>query len=171
MADSVQELNGTQMGQSTQVEPTPEAPNDVAVIKEDLVTELNPSIFETSNAPLFSSIHVTDRATGIKVYNAINGAENALSDHLGEVIEVTDMVAHPITLEDDQTKEKINAMRVVLLTADGVGYHSVSGGVVSSLQKIIGIVGQAPWNPGLQVVPVEVKTRKGYKTLTLRLQA
>lgn len=140
------------------------------VVTDDLVTEISPSIFENTNQAIFSSIKGTDRATSIKIYNAINSSENSLSDHLGEVLEITDMVAHPIELEDDVTKEKIQAMRVVLLTADGVGYHSVSGGVVSSLQKIIGIVGQAPWNEPLQVSPVEVKTRKGFKTLTLKLQ-
>jgi len=145
--------------------------NEVAIVKEDLVTDLNPSIFENTNQALFSSIKVEDRATQIKVFNAINGAENSLADHVGEVIEITDMVAHPITLQDEVTKEDVQAMRVVLLTADGVGYHAVSGGVVSSLQKLIGVVGQAPWTPALKVVPVEQKTRKGFKTLTLRLQA
>jgi hypothetical protein len=145
--------------------------NAPAIIKEDLVTDLNPSMFENTSAALFSSIKVEDRATGVKVFNAINGAENSLSDHLGEVIEIQDMVAHPITLQDEVTKEDVQAMRVVLLTPEGVGYHAVSGGVVSSLQKLIGVVGQAPWTPALKVVPVEQKTRKGFKTLTLRLQA
>ncbi|MFE5263162.1 hypothetical protein, partial [Streptomyces coelicoflavus] len=93
-----------------------------------------------------------------------------LSDHIGEVIEITDMVAHAVELEDEVTKETIQAMRVVLLTADGQGYHSVSQGVASSLQRIIGIVGQGPWtDEPLKVVPKEVKTRRGFKTLTLAL--
>jgi hypothetical protein len=165
MTNSFENLNGTQPAADQDAAQTP------SIVKEDLVTAITPSIFENTNTALFSSIQGNDRETAIKVYNAINGAENSLSDHLGEVIEITDMVAHPIELEDDQTKETIQAMRVVLLTAEGIGYHSVSGGVVSSLQKIIGIVGQAPWGPALKVVPVEVKTRKGFKTLTLRLQA
>lgn len=145
--------------------------NEVAV-KEDLVTgaAVSPSIFENTQTALFSSITVTDRATQIKVYNAINSSENSLNDHLGEVLSITDMVAHPIELEDEVTKETIQAMRVVLLDKDGVAYHSVSGGVVSSLQKIIGIVGQAPWTPALELSCVEVKTRKGFKTMTLKLQ-
>lgn len=140
------------------------------VVTDDLVTEISPSIFENTNQAIFSSIKGTDRATSIKIYNAINASENSLSDHIGEVIEITDMVAHPIELEDEVTKQTIQAMRVVLLTAKGVGYHSVSGGVVSSLQKIIGIVGPAPWTEPLKVVPIEVKTRKKFTTLTLKLQ-
>lgn len=140
------------------------------IVRDDIATELNPSMFENTTTALFSSIQATDRKSSVKVFNAINNAEHALSDNLGEIIEITDMVAHPITLQDEITKEDIQAMRIVLLTKDGVGYHSVSQGVVSSLQKVIGIVGPAPWTPALKIVPVEVKTRKGFKTLTLQLR-
>lgn len=147
-----------------------EVVNEVAIIKEDIVTDLNPSMFEADAAPaLFSSIQSTDRKSAIKVFNAINNAENSLSDSLGEILEIQDMVAHTITLQDEITKEDIQAMRIVLVTKDGKAYHSVSQGVLSSLQKVISIVGPAPWVPGLKVTPVEVKTRKGFKTLTLRL--
>lgn len=135
------------------------------------VTAFNPSIFEQPQQAVFSSIQGDDRETRIKVFNAVNASENALSDHLGEPLAITDMVAHPIELTDEITGKPVQAMRVVLLDAEGNGYHSVSQGVVSSLQKIMGIVGQAPWTPALEVIPVEVKTRKGFKTLTLRLKA
>jgi hypothetical protein len=144
------------------------------VVMEDVVkaSEVSVSVFENTNQVFFSSIkNDGTRESAIKMYQAINDAENSLSDHLGEVLEITDMVAHAITLQDDVTKEDVNALRVVLIDKDGVGYHSVSSGVVSSLQKVIGIVGQAPWTPALKVVPVEKKTRKGFKTLTIRLQA
>jgi hypothetical protein len=145
--------------------------NEVAVVKEDLVTNLSPSMFENVGQALFSTIQGEDRATRIKVYNAISDSENALDDHKGEILEITDFVAHPIELEDEVTKEMVQAMRVVLIDKNGVGYHAVSGGVVSSMQRIIGLVGQGPWtDEPLKVVPVEKKTRKGFKTLTLKLQ-
>ncbi|MBT2718060.1 hypothetical protein [Bacillus sp. ISL-57] len=141
------------------------------IVKEDLVTTLSPTMFENTGEALFSTIQGDDRKTKVKVYNAISNSDNSLSDHLGEVIKITDFVAHPITLQDEITKEDVQAMRVVLLTKDGVGYHSVSGGVVSSMQRIIGLVGQGPWTEEpLAIVPKEVKTRKGFKTLTLHLQ-
>ncbi|MGE6604871.1 hypothetical protein ACQKEY_24645 [Lysinibacillus fusiformis] len=137
----------------------------------DIVTNLSPTMFENTGEALFSTIQVTDRASKIKLYNAISDSENALADHKGEILEITDFVAHPIKLEDQQTGEDVEAMRVVLLTADGTGYHAVSGGVVSSMQRIIGIVGQGPWtDEPLKIVPVEKKTLKGFKTLTLKLQ-
>ena len=136
---------------------------------EPVAVGLSPSMFENTSQAIFTSIKGSDRVTSIKIYNAINNAENALGDFKGEVLEITDMVAHPITLQDENTGEEIQAMRVVLLTADGVGYHSVATGIVSSLQKVIGTVGPAPWTPALQLTPIEVKTRKGFKTLTLKL--
>jgi len=144
---------------------------EVVAVTEDIVTNLSPSIFEDTSTALFSTIQVTDRASKIKVYNAISDSENALDDHKGEVLEITDFVAHPITLQDDVTGEDVQAMRVVLIDKNGEGYHAVSGGVVSSLQRIIAIVGAGPWtDEPLQVVAVEKKTRKGFKTLTLKLQ-
>ncbi|MGE7954933.1 hypothetical protein [Lysinibacillus xylanilyticus] len=141
------------------------------VVAQDLVTNLSTTMFEDTSAALFSTIQATDRKSKIKLYNAISDSENSLDDHKGEVLEITDMVAHPIELEDEVTKEMVQAMRVVLLTADGTGYHAVSSGVVSSMQRIIGIVGQGPWtDEPLQIVPIEKKTRKGFKTLTLKLQ-
>ncbi|MED3244834.1 hypothetical protein P4374_34860 [Bacillus thuringiensis] len=154
--------------------------NEIAVVDEhvntnDIMTvdKVTPSIFEAegSKEVFFSSIQKTDRKSAVKMYNAINSSENALSDHTGEVLQITDMVAHAITLEDEQTKENVDALRVVLLDKDGKGYHAVSQGVVSSIQKIISIVGPAPWtDEPLKIVPYEVKTRKGFKTLTLQLQ-
>ncbi len=153
--------------------------NEIAVVDEqvntnDIVTvdKVTPSIFEADGSKelFFSSIQATDRKSAIKMYNAINSSENPLADHKGEVLEITDMVAHAITLQDENTKEDVEALRVVLVSKDGTAYHAVSQGVVSSIQKIISIVGPAPWNEPLEIVPVEVKTRKNFKTLTLKLQ-
>lgn len=147
-----------------------EIQNEV-VVAQDVVTNLSTSMFEDTSSALFSTIATTDRKSKIKLYNAISDSENALDDHKGKVLEITDFVAHPVEIEDEVTKEMVQVMRCVLLTADGTGYHAVSAGVASSMQRIIGIVGEGPWtDEPLQIVPVEKKTRKGYKTLTLKLQ-
>jgi Phage Single-stranded DNA-binding protein len=146
--------------------------NEVSVLnREDVVTDLSPTMFEDTTQALFSTIKGEDRATRVKVYNAISDSENALDDHKGEILEITDMVAHPITLADEVTGEDVQCMRIVLLTNEGVGYHSVSQGVASSMQRIISLVGQGPWTEEpLKVVATEKKTRKGFKTHTLKLQ-
>lgn len=151
-------------------EPMVLSQNTLDVVTVDKVT---PSIFEASNSNevFFSSIKSDSRKSAVKVYNAINSSENPLADHRGEVLHITDMVAHAITLQDEVTGQDVEALRVVLVDKDGKAYHAISQGVVSSIQKIIGIVGSAPWtDEPLEIVPVEVKTRKGFKTLTLQLQ-
>ncbi|MFO6598826.1 hypothetical protein ACJS9P_16820 [Bacillus cereus] len=87
--------------------------NEIAVVdeqvnKNDIVTvdKVTPNIFaaDGSKEVFFSSIQATDRKSAVKMYNAINSSENALADHRGEVLQITDMVAHAITLEDEVTK-------------------------------------------------------------------
>ncbi|MGE7114927.1 hypothetical protein [Lysinibacillus sp. NPDC047702] len=157
---------------SKEIEKTPNVENEVTVVNTaDVVTNLSASIFENTSSALFSTINATDRKSKIKLYNAISDSKNSLDDHKGEVLEITDFVAHPITLQDESTGQDVEAMRIVLIDKNGEGYHAVSAGVVSSMQRIIGIVGQGPWtDEPLEVVAVEKKTRRGYKTLTLSLQ-
>lgn len=140
------------------------------VATQDAAVNVSVDAFNEGNLPMFSTIKATDRASKVKLYNAISDSENSLDDNKGVVLEITDMVAHPITLQDEQTGEDVQAMRVVLVDKDGVGYHAVSQGIVSSMQRIIGIVGQGPWSDDpLKITVVEKKTRKGFKTLTVKL--
>ncbi|MEC3696422.1 hypothetical protein ABEX84_21400 [Bacillus subtilis] len=140
-----------------------------AVAKED-IAKFSPSMFENPAENIVSTISGEDRKARIALYNAVSNSEHSLSDHKGEILEVTDYVAHAVTLNDEQTGEDIQAMRIVLVTKDGTGYHSVSGGVAQSLQRIIGLVGKGPWtDEPLKMVCKEIKTRKGFKTLSLVL--
>lgn len=137
--------------------------------KEDIAT-FAPSMFEQASQQIFSTITGDDRATKIKLYNAVSNAEHSLSDHEGEVLEITDFVAHPVTLLDEQTNQEIQAMRIVLVTKDGTGYHSVSNGIATSMQRILALVGKGPWTEEpLKIACKSVKTRKGRQTLSLVL--
>lgn len=109
------------------------------------------------------------RAAQVKIYNAINNKGESLDDHMGEVLEIVNIAAHPVTLTDELTGEIIEALRVVLIDKNGKNYDAVSQGIVSSLQKIFGIVGVAPYEPALKIKVVQQKTRKGFKTNTIEL--
>ena len=108
------------------------------------------------------------RDNRIKIYNAVNKSGEKIDDHKGEVLNITNFAAHKVELADDDGVI-IEALRIVLIAEDGTCYESVSKGVMSSLEKIFSIVGVAPWTPALPIIPKEVKTRKGYKVLTLEL--
>lgn len=142
--------------------------NDVA--KVDLVEQLkNPA------GKMYSSI--TDdgtRKSKIDIYNAVNGANESIADHIGEVLEVVNVVAHPIELVDENTGEVVDALRTVLIDKSGKSYVAVSQGIASAISKIFSIVGM-PDNNAWVKEPVKMKikqvnTRNGVnKVLTIEL--
>ncbi len=127
--------------------------------------------FKQENNFFFSSI-VDDgsRESKVAIYNAMNDVDAKISDFVGETLEIVDVIAHSIDMLDEQTGEVIKSVRTVLVGKDGTNYQAVSGGVVSSLQKIFNIVGYPSWkdNP-IKVIPREQRTRRGFRTLTLVL--
>ena len=109
------------------------------------------------------------RASKVKIFNAINQKGESLDDHKGEVLKIVNIAAHPVTLTDENTGELVDALRIIMIDEQGKNYDAVSQGIASSLQKIIAIVGPAPWKPALSLKIVEQKTRKGFKTNTIEL--
>ena len=102
------------------------------------------------------------RKSKIAIYNAINSADENLADHIGEVIEVVDVVAHPVTLADEQTGEIVEALRTVLVAKDGKTYTAVSQGITNSLQRVFSIVGMPSWkDEPVKMKIKQVKTRNG----------
>ena len=105
------------------------------------------------------------RASKVAIFNAINNAEENLADHINEVLEITHVVAHPVTLTDEETGEVITALRTVLIDKNGKAYQAVSGGVANAISRIISIIGE-PTNGAWEKEPVkmrvkQVKTRNG----------
>lgn len=133
--------------------------NDVARV--DLIEDLkNPT------GKFYCSIENDGtRASKVAIYNAVNGADESLADHIGEVLEVVDVVAHPIEITDEVTGETKEVLRTVLITKEGKSYVAVSQGVASALSKIFSIVGM-PDGGAWKSEPVamrikQVKTRNG----------
>ena len=133
--------------------------NDVATV--DLIEEL-----KNPNGAFYCSI-INDgtRKSAITIYNAINAADERVADHIGETLEIVNVVAHPITLPDEETGEVIKCLRTVLLDKNGKSYTAVSQGITSALSRIFSLVG-TPDNGAWEKEPVkmkikQVKTRNG----------
>ena len=102
------------------------------------------------------------RASKVAIYNALNNADESLNDHIGEVLEVVDVVAYPVALVDEETGEMVNALRTVLVTKDGKAYSAVSQGITNSLARIFNIVGMPSWvDEPVKMKIKQVKTRNG----------
>lgn len=131
------------------------------VAKVDLVEQL-----KNPNGQFYCSIQNDgSRKTQVAIFNAINSADESLSDHINEVIEVVNVVAHPVELLDEETGEIVQALRTVLVAKDGKSYTAVSGGITNALSRIFSIIG-SPDNGAWEKEPVkmkvkQVKTRNG----------
>ena len=99
------------------------------------------------------------RKTKVAIFNAVNGADESIADHIGEVLEVVNVVAHPVQLADEVTGEVVNALRTVLIDKNGKTYTAVSQGITSALSKIFSIVG-TPEDAAWEKEPVKMKIRQ-----------
>ena len=122
--------------------------------------------FKDPNGQFYCSIkNDNTRKSQIAIYNAINGADEQVADHINEVLEIVNVVAHPVTLTDEETGEIITALRTVLIDKNGKGYVAVSGGIANAVSRIMSIIGE-PTNGAWEKEPVkmkikQVKTRNG----------
>lgn len=102
------------------------------------------------------------RKSKVAIYNAINSSDTALNDMVGKPLEIVDVVAHPITITDEETGEIIETVRTVLIDKNGKCYHAVSAGILNSLQKIFSIIGMPSWkDEPVKMEVKQVKTRNG----------
>lgn len=131
------------------------------VAKVDLVEQLkNPT------GQFYCSIkNDGTRKSAVAIFNAVNGADESVADHIGEVLEIVNVVAHPVELPDEETGEIFTALRTVLVDKNGKTYTAVSQGITSALSRIFSIVG-TPEDGAWEKEPVkmkikQVKTRNG----------
>ena len=133
----------------------------------DLVEQL-----KNPNGKFFCSIQDDGtRKTKVAIYNAINGADESLGEHINEVLEIVDVVAHPVTLVDEETGEINEVLRTVLIDKNGKAYTAVSEGVTNSLARIFSIIGMPSWkDEPVKMKLKQIKTRNGNnKVNTLEL--
>ena len=133
------------------------------VVREDVASV---DLVETLKNPMgqfFCSIEDDGtRASKAKIFNAVNGSDEAIADHIGEVLEIVDVVAHPVELVDEETGEIVQALRTVLIDVNGKSYTAVSQGITSALSKVFAIVGMPSWkDEPVKMKIKQVKTRNG----------
>lgn len=146
--------------------------NEVVVFsKDDMATTDMMSMLEAPESNFFCSIEDDGtRKSKVRIYNAVNSAEEQLIDHVNTVIEVVDVVAHEVKLPDMQTGEMVSCLRTVLIDKNGVGYQAVSTGLVSALQKVFAIIGSPSWvDEPVKMKVVSKKSKKGFNFTSIEL--
>jgi deoxyxylulose-5-phosphate synthase len=128
------------------------------------------SVF-TESTNLFSTLPNTgSRADKVKIYNTLQNPDKALSDVIGQSINVVHMIAHEVELVSEGTGEIEKHFRVILVDENGVSYASVSDGITNSLKQIFNIVGEPPFiDEPLQLRVLQKKGKGNNKFLTLEL--
>lgn len=128
--------------------------------KSDIATVDMMEQLMSGEIKFFSSI-VDDgsRESKIDIYNAISREDKKIGECINEVIEVVDVVAHPITLPDEETGEIINTVRTILVDKNGNNYVGVSNGINSALTRIFAIIGR-PDNGAWHEKPVKMKIKQ-----------
>lgn len=114
----------------------------------------------TQRRTSYCSFTAEDKKSKAFLFNISNQTPEAIGDHIGEVVEITDVYIEMITMhrEDDLTGEvtTVNAPRTVLITKDGKGYGCVSVGMYSAVKRLFDYFGE----PGEWDEPIKVKFKQ-----------
>ena len=144
-------------------------PEDLEEVKAERTSLTVSDLTNPAQSAMYCSITDFENVDSkIAVYNAMNNPDEKLADHVNNVIEVKDILAHEIELADEDTGELIRTLRTVLIDTTGKTYVAVSGGVANSVQRILQIFGQpGPWENPVKVKPRRVATRNGNNMVTI----
>lgn len=148
---------------------TVEAPQIVETVTADvavLSATFNPSaalasIDGTAPRKVVSTFAGNDEDVAMAIFGAVSDAEQ-ISDHIGEVIALENVVFQYIVIEDEITKAPVELIRTILLDADGSAYATTSETIFKSLETMFSILGKPEtWKSPKNVSVVEKKAKLG----------
>ena len=111
-----------------------------------------------------------DKITSMKLRNAAStGKSVALLDIVGQEITIKYWQCATVEIDDVDTGEVNVCVRVVIFTHDGMIYHAVSGGIYQQLADLAMTFGLDSIPAELRFQVAQIKTRKGFRMLTLQI--
>lgn len=99
------------------------------------------------------------------LFKAMNNPEKRLGDCINMTIQAKDMFCEVVTCINQQTGEKQDCPRIVIIDKDGIGYQAVSLGVYSAVKKIFSVFGLPTWEEPLPLTVKQI-TKGDRKLLT-----
>lgn len=123
-----------------------------------------------STAAMYCSIDRSTREGQMLIYNALNAPTGRLADMIGKTILVTDVIAEPTSITNDDGTI-VNTVRLVLVTVDGKSYSCVSIGIYNAIKKLISVFGLPTWTEplALEIKQLQRKGRDGLPRNVLTL--
>lgn len=146
---------------------------DVTPSKVEIVEDGTVAIFDPKNLNRFYTSIPQDgsRASKIKNFNAVTNTTAALDDVVGQVLEVEHVVAHQVQLANRESGEVFDAIRVILVTADGDSYSTASVPFYNAVQTLFSAGITAPFTPTLKIKVIKKasKANNNHKFLTFEV--
>ena len=106
--------------------------------------------FSASAPAFFCSFAPKSDAEKVELYNAMNAPDVKLSDHIGQEINMRDVIIEPVEIQNEDGTQT-TAPRIIIIDTDGNSYHCVSTGIYNALRRLAGIFGAPTWQNGLKV--------------------
>lgn len=104
----------------------------------------------------------TDRAQAMSLHRAMQNADKALDQMIGQKITIEHIVAHYLPTVDEETGEVRDAVRIVLVAPDGTRYSTRSQTAWHDLMRAVDVLEEPPpWNPPLAFWVRQVTARNG----------
>lgn len=104
-----------------------------------------------------------------ELFNALAAKSTNISEMIGKIINLTNVVFQGRTFVEEETGEFRKAMRVIFIADDGEVYHSYSSGVLNSVKTFLSVYGTPDtWEQPIPVTVERVTLRNGGQTFTLR---
>lgn len=125
-------------------------------------------IFNPEQTRFYSSLpNGTMQEKGV-ILKALGNSDYTLKNVADKkILMVKHILAHGIELVSEETGEKEQADRIVMIMEDGQTISGCSKGFKSSVTNLMAIYGQPPFSPALPIIVCAVETRKGRGTFNL----
>lgn len=126
----------------------------------------------SQNPGLWTSISLDRPAM---ILNALGDSDYNLLDfcEAGGIVECADILSHPVSIAKEGEKGEPETfdecLRCVLIDTQGKTYSSVANGVKTSISNIMMIFGLPPFDPPIKIKAKTAKTRRGFKTINLKV--
>lgn len=141
-------------------------------IVEEFNNEIVPAQPQTmtvsnSNEGYFCSAPTETLEDALELARALSNADQ-LDDVMGQTLHLHDYVLQSVTVTDQATGELRDCTRIVLMCDEG-NFGTISTGVETSMRNLVTALKKfpAPWNPSIEIKPVKVQGKNGYKFTSL----
>ena len=126
--------------------------NETAIVPAAAGNEIVANFASASGAMFCSFTPETDDDRAV-LYNAMNAPDVKIADHIGQEINVRDIIVEPVEIVDDKTGEIRTSPRVILIDTDGRSYSATSYGIYNALRRLCDkkLFGLPTWPNGVLV--------------------